>query len=54
MAELSWSEIPEVRQAAVGNLTDQTLLGKIAVGDKVAEVRGVAERRLGQIRVNAK
>jgi hypothetical protein len=54
LAELSSSAIPEVRQAAAGNLGDQALLAKIAAGDKVAAVRRAAEQRLAQVRMNAK
>ena len=54
LAELSSSEIPEVRDAAVWNLTDQALLAKITVEDKVPAVRQAAEQRLAQIRNNTK
>jgi hypothetical protein len=54
LAKLSSSEIPEVRQAAVGNLTNQALLAKIAAGDKNADVRRVAEQSLAGIRKSAK
>jgi hypothetical protein len=54
LVELCSSEIPEVRQAAVGNLTDQALLAKIAAEDNNANVRRVAEQSLAGIRTNAK
>ena len=46
LAELSSSEIPEVRRAAVRNLTDQAALAKIAAEDKVPDVRQPAVWRL--------
>jgi hypothetical protein len=49
LTELSSSEIPEVRQAAVGKLTDQALLAKIAAKDRNADVRRVAEQGLAEI-----
>jgi hypothetical protein len=54
LAELSSSDIPEVRVGAVRNLTDQALLAKIAVQDKTPEVCRAAEWRLAEIRNNAK
>jgi hypothetical protein len=45
-AELSRSKIPEAREGAVANLTDQTLLAKLALEDPVAEVRETAVRKL--------
>ena len=42
LAELCASEIPEVRRAAVGNLTDPALLARIAVQDQDAFVRKAA------------
>jgi hypothetical protein len=54
LAEFAASGIPEVRHAAVGNMTDRALLARIAAGDKVEKVRQAAQRRLGQIRGNAK
>jgi hypothetical protein len=46
LAELSSSEIPELRQAAVANLTDQAVLAKVAVEDKVRDVRLAAVKKL--------
>lgn len=46
LAQLSSSEIPEVRQAAVRNLTDQSLLAKIALEDEVQSVRESAIGKL--------
>ena len=54
LAELSSSKIPEVRLAAIANLTGQALLVKIATGDKSSDVRSAARRRLADIRDNTK
>ncbi len=53
-AGLSISEIPELRQAAVLNLTSQELLARIAVEDKTLEIRQAAERKLSDIHATAK
>ena len=52
LAELSSSKIPEVRLAAVANLTSQALLAKIAAGDKSQNVRSAARHRLTEIMDN--
>jgi hypothetical protein len=46
LSELSSSEIPELRQAAVRNLTDEALLAKIAVEDENSVVRHTAVKML--------
>lgn len=54
LAEFSASEIPEVRHAAVGNMTDRERLARIATGDKVEKVRQAAQRKLDQIQGKVK
>ena len=46
LAELSSSEIPELRYAAVRNLTDQATLAKIAVEEQAPDVRQAAVEKL--------
>jgi phosphosulfolactate synthase (CoM biosynthesis protein A) len=46
LAELSSAEIPEVRLAAVRNLTDQALLAKVAIGDEVWTIWKAAVEKL--------
>jgi hypothetical protein len=54
LSDLSLSEIPEVRSAAVSNLTNQTLLEKIAIEDKSEGVRKCAIGRLADQSLLAK
>jgi len=46
LSKLAQSEIPEVREAFVSNLTDQVLLAKIAVEDNASNVRLDAVNKL--------
>jgi len=54
LAELSSSEIPELRQASVGILTDQAALAKAAVNDQDIDIRKLATGKLTNQTVLAK
>jgi len=49
LADLAHSSIPEVRSGAVANITDQALLGKVAVEDQDSDVCKAAQKRLKEL-----